>query len=162
MRIHLETCARIAEIAGAIAVVVSVIYLAVQINDNTKLLRSQAHFNAINLGQRPLELMVENQDLADVVIHCDSDPTGVSPANWLRCGNYYFMQFNAWEYFYYQHDDEAIPKELWNGADAYYRLMVTTNAGFGRSWEEIKGTFDEPFRSYVTAEFKKATAVPNH
>jgi hypothetical protein len=160
MRIHLETCARIAEIAGAIAVVVSVIYLAVQINDNTKLLRSQAHYNAINLGQRPLELMVENQDLADVVINCDSDPTGVSPANWLRCGNYYFMQFNAWEYFFYQHGDEAIPKELWNGADAYYRSMVASNAGFGRSWKEIEGTFDEPFRSYVTEEFKKATAAP--
>ena len=159
MRIHLETCARIAEIAGAIAVVVSVIYLAVQINDNTKLLRSQAHYNAINLGQRPLELMVENQDLADVVINCDSDPNRVSAANWLRCGNYYFMQFNAWEYFYYQHDDAAIPNELWIGADAYYRSMVATNAGFRQSWEEIEGTFDEPFRSYVTEEFKKALAV---
>jgi len=158
MHIRLETCARVAEIAGAIAVVVSVIYLAVQINDNTKLLRSQAHFNAINLGQRPLELMVQNQDLADVVIHCDSDPAAVSAANWLRCGNYYFMQFNAWEYFYYQRGDEAIPIELWNGADAYYRSMVATNAGFGRSWKEIEGTYDEPFRSYVTEEFRKATA----
>lgn len=157
MRIRLETCARVAEIAGAIAVVVSVIYLAVQINDNTKLLRSQAHFNAINLGQRPLELMVQNQDLADVVIKCDSDPGAVSAANWLRCGNYYFMQFNAWEYFYYQRGDEAIPIELWNGADAYYRSMVATNAGFGRSWTEIEDTYDEPFRSYVTEEFRKAT-----
>src|SRR5918993_4209762 len=152
MRTRLETCARVAEIAGAVAVVVSVIYLAVQINDNTKLLRSQAHYNAINLGQRPLEIMVENQDLADVVIHCDSDPTAVSAPNWLRCGNYYFMQYNAWEYFYYQHGDDAIPKALWAGADAYYRTMVATNAGFGRSWSEIEGTFDEPFRSYVTGE----------
>jgi len=84
MRIRLETCA----------------------------LRSQAHFNAINLGQRPLELMVQNQDLADVVVQCDSDPAAVSAANWLRCGNYYFMQFNAWEYFYYQRGDEAIPIEI--------------------------------------------------
>lgn len=56
--------------------------------------------------------MVQNQDLADVVIDCDSDPARVSAANWLRCGNYYFMQFNAWEYFYYQHRDAAIPNKL--------------------------------------------------
>jgi hypothetical protein len=155
MRLRLETCARIAEIAGAIAVVVSVIYLAVQINDNTRLLRSQAHFNAINLGQRPLELMVQIQDLADIVVRCDSEPDAISPANWLRCGNYYFMQFNAWEYFYYQHADQAIPDELWVGADAYYKLLVSTNAGFARSWKELAATFDEPFRSYVNAEFAK-------
>lgn len=36
MKVKLETLARVAEIAGAIAVVVSVIYLALQISANTK------------------------------------------------------------------------------------------------------------------------------
>ncbi len=39
----------IAEIAGAIAVVVSVLYLGLQIRDNTKVLRSRAHYNALLL-----------------------------------------------------------------------------------------------------------------
>ena len=43
---------------------VSVIYLGRQINDNTKLLRSQAHYNALSLAQKPLEMMVENESLA--------------------------------------------------------------------------------------------------
>ena len=38
----LEGWALVAEIGGALAVIVSVIYLGKQINDNTKLLRSQA------------------------------------------------------------------------------------------------------------------------
>ena len=159
MRIRLETCARIAEIAGAVAVVLSVIYLAVQISHNTRLLRSQAHFNAITLGQRPLELMVENENLAEVMQRCNQRTAEVAEADWERCLNYYFMQFNAWEYFYYQHGDEAIPKELWVGADAYFKSLMPIKPGFHRAWNEIAVGFDEPFRSYVTAEFAK-TAAP--
>jgi hypothetical protein len=52
----LEYWALIAEIAGAIAIVVSVIYLGVRIRANTKVLRSQAHYNALSLAQRPFEM----------------------------------------------------------------------------------------------------------
>jgi hypothetical protein len=98
MKLRLETCARVAEIAGAIAVVMSVIYLAVQISDNTRLLRSQAHSSALSLMQRPLEIMLENEGLAHIVSQCNARPTEVSDEHWERCLNYYFMQFNGWEY----------------------------------------------------------------
>jgi hypothetical protein len=57
----LEYWALIAEIAGAIAIVVSVIYLGVQIRANTKVLRSQAHYNALSLAQRPFEMAIADQ-----------------------------------------------------------------------------------------------------
>ena len=40
-----------------------------------------------------------------------------------------FMQFNAWEYLYYQHNDRSIPKELWVGADAFHKGLVETQPG---------------------------------
>jgi hypothetical protein len=74
----LEGWALVAEISGAVAVIVSVIYLGRQINDNTKLLRSQAHYNALSLAQKPLEMMVENESLAGAVTECDANPNGVA------------------------------------------------------------------------------------
>ena len=160
MRIRLETVARAAEIAAAVAVVVSVIYLAVQISHNTKLLRSQAHYNAIDLGQRPFELLIENENLAAVMLRCDAQPAEVVPTDWSRCLHYYFMLFNAWEYFYYEHRDEAIPKELWVGADGYYKSLVATRPAFARAWNEISMGFDEPFNSYVAREFAQKNGAP--
>lgn len=93
----LEGWALVAQIGGALAVIVSVIYLGKQINDNTKLLRSQAHYNALSLAQKPLEMMVENDSLAGAVTECDANPNGVAATTWQRCANYYFMQFNSWE-----------------------------------------------------------------
>ncbi len=94
-RSKLERWALFAEITGAFAVVLSVVYLALQVSDNNRLLRSQAHFNALSLGQRPLEMMVENENLAAMIVRCSSDPTSMDPASWERCSNYYFMQFNS-------------------------------------------------------------------
>ena len=151
----LETLARVAEMAAAVAVVVSVIYLAKQISDNTKLLRTQSHFNALMLGQRPLEFMVATQDLAGVISQCDTSPDRVSAETWERCLNYYFMQFNAWEYFYYENRDGTIPRQVWNGADGYYKTLTKAKPGYVRFWSEMQGGFDEPFKSYAAQEIPR-------
>jgi len=155
-RAHLERWALLSQIAGAIAVVVSVVYLGLQIADNNKLLRSQGHYNALSLAQRPLEMMVDNESLAGVVARCDADPHAVSATEWGRCSNYYFMQFNAWEYMYYQHRTDSIPRQLWAGADAYFKQLVATQPGYGRFWTEFRSAFDEPFRGYADVEFRRA------
>ena len=97
---RLERVALIAEIVGGVAVVISVIYLAAQIADSNRLLRSQAHYNALELTQRPFEMMVATGDLAKMLFECDLKPYDVPESDWQRCKNYYFMQLNGWEYVY--------------------------------------------------------------
>jgi len=155
---RLEKWALFAEIAGGVAVVLSVIYLALQVSDNNRLLRSQAHYNALELAQRPFELMLEDENLAAVMVDCESDPESVSRTSWERCSNYYFIQLNSWEYLYYQHDDESIPPQLWRGADAYFRDQVRTNPGYAKFWSRWQIAFDDPFRTYVANEFAAAAA----
>jgi len=148
----------ITEITSVIAVVLSVVYLGLQIRDNTKVLRSQAHYNALSLAQRPMEMMIENDSLAAVVNTGYATPDALSADDWARFGNYAFIGFNAWEYLYYQNGDRSIPKELWVGADAYFKGLVGTKPGLTRFWSEFQASFDEPFRSYVAAEFARRQA----
>jgi hypothetical protein len=77
-RTTLEYWALIAEIAGAIAIVVSVIYLGLQIRANTKVLRSQAHYNALSLAQRPFEMAIADQNLADLIETSYASPEKLS------------------------------------------------------------------------------------
>jgi hypothetical protein len=155
----LELCARIAEIAGAIAVVVSVIYLAVQIRDNTRLLRSQSHFNALSLGQRPIEFLIDNDTLAGIVAQCDADFDHTPPLAEDRCLNYYFLELNAWEYFYHQNLDGSIPHALWVGADVFFKSLMAEKPAYRRAWRKFEAGFAEPFRSYVGEEYRKAAAT---
>ncbi len=124
------------------------------------MLRTQAHYNALVLAQRPFEMMIENESLARVVNVGYATPDALSADDWARCGYYFFMQLNAWEYLYYQERDTSIPRELWVGADAYFRRLVKTKPGLARSWAEFETAFDEPFRSSVKQEFAERPQAP--
>ena len=154
----LEQAALTAEIVGGIAVVVSVIYLAVQISDNNRLLRSQAHYNALEVLQRPIEAILESDSLSNALYHCDRMPSDVEESVWPRCSNYYFMQANGWEYTYYQNLDEAIPSELWVGVDGFMKNQAETNPGWVRFWSDASLAFGEPFYSHIAESIEKNPA----
>jgi hypothetical protein len=125
-----------------------------EMQENTKLLRSQAHHNALTLSQRARELLIENDRVAQIVFVGRSSPDALSDADWARCSMYMFLQCNQWEYLYYQHRDGSIPTEYWVGAEDYHRNMVAGRPGYGRFWSENKSSFDEPFRSYAAVAFE--------
>lgn len=129
----------------------------VEIREHTKLLRSQAHYNALSLSQRARELLIKTDGFASVMNVAYATPEALSDDDWLRCSVYMFMQVNQWEYLYYQHLDGSIPTEYWVGAEAYYRGLVAAKPGYGRFWAESQAGFDEPFRSYVAQEFVRET-----
>ena len=131
-----------------------------QMRENTKVLRSQAHYNALMLLHRPLEMATQNEGLAKVVSIGLATPEALSAVEWLRCSNHILLHFSAWEYLYYQHRDDSIPSELWIGCQTYYRNLVKTQPGFRRFWSEFEGIWEEPFHSYVAQEFPK-TAKPD-
>jgi hypothetical protein len=132
----------------------------VEIRDNTKILRSQAHYNALMLLSRPWEIVLENESLASIVAIGLETPEALSAAEWLRCSNHMFLQLNSWEYLYYQNRDDSIPKEVWVGGDSYYRQQVGTKPGLSHFWDEYAAVFAEPFRSYATEQFAKKPAPP--
>ena len=149
----LEKWALFTEIGAAVAVVASVVFLAVQVSDNNRLLRSQAHYNALELAQGPIEMLVDNDQLAQVVVACDTDPSSIDRVSWERCANYYFILLNGWEYLFYQNIDGSIPPQLFSGADAIFKEFIRSKPGYKRFWSDFEIAFDEPFRSYVDAVF---------
>jgi hypothetical protein len=146
---RLETAALIAEILGGVAVVVSVVYLALQISDNNRLLRSQSHYNALEIAQRPFETLIEDGPLAGALERCETAPDDVNSEDWKRCSTYYFMQANAWEYLYYQNRDGTIPPEFWDGSDNFFSGEAVNNPAWLRLWGEAADAFGEPFRSHM-------------
>ena len=115
-RERIELGALLAEIVGAVAVVVSVVYLAMQISDNTSELQSQGHFHALSLAQKPLELLVSDRELANIIETGYSAPEQLSPSDWHRFAMYQTMAFNAWEFLFYANRSGSIPENLWVGA----------------------------------------------
>lgn len=155
---RIEVAALVAEIVGAIAVVVSVVYLAVQISEGNKELRSQSHFNALSLGQRPFEIELENADLARIISIGYVNRDQLTEDEWYRFTQYQIMAFNAWEYYYYENSKGAIPENLWLGANAYYHQNLLTKPGLREFWSEYQHIYAKPFHSYVEQIIQQSNA----
>lgn len=156
---RLERAALFAEIVGGLAVVISVIYLALQISDNNRLLRSQSHYNTLDITQRPFEVMMGSDSLSDAIYKCNHEPYQVDESTWPQCSNYYMMLFNGIEYNYYQNLAGTVPPEFWEGGNGYFTAEAQSNAGYARFWSETDHAFAEPFHSYVEERIKSNPAM---
>ena len=144
-----EYWAHVAEIIAAIGVMASLIYLAVEINDGTTTLKSQTHFNALELVQRPMELLIADQELAEIVETGELNPDSLTSAQWKRFCNYQLLAFNGWEYIWLLREDDAIPDALADAADSYYMGLIQTKPGLRRFWAEYRFAWVDPFLGYV-------------
>lgn len=148
----LEIAALGAEVIGAVAVVLTIAFLALQISENNKLLVSQTYFNFLEVAHKPIAMHVLDADFSLLLQNCTDTPDETTPAEWERCSSFFFIMYNGWEYTYYQSEDDALPKGLHEGADAYYRGLLS-KPGYRKWWPEYRFGYGEPFRSYVEKVF---------
>ena len=152
----LEQASLVAQVVSAAAILLSLIFIAIQIRGNTQALRSQSYFNGLTHGQRPFELLLENPELGKIIEAGYADSENLKSTDKERFNLHTFMLFNAWEYFFYQHRDHSIPKQLFLGTDAHMRMLLSTKPGVASFWDEYRHAYEEPFLSYVTDAMKTA------
>jgi len=158
-RESLELAALAAEVIGAVAVLITLAFLAVQIADNNKLLESQAYFNFLEVAHHPIAMPVQDPEFNTLLQKCTQTPYETTVDEWERCSSFYFIMYNSWEYTYYQDGNDALPKGLHVGADAYFRGFLS-KPGYRRFWPEYREAYGEPFRSYVEELFIAAKPSP--
>jgi hypothetical protein len=159
-RESLELAALSAEVIGAVAVVITLAFLALQISANNKLLESQAYFNFLEVAHHPIAMPVQDPEFNELLQKCTQTPQETTNDEWERCSSFYFIMYNSWEYTYYQNGNDALPKGLHDGADEYFRGFLS-EPGYRRFWPEYRSAYGEPFRSYVEEVFIASTPVPS-
>jgi len=145
----LEQASLVAQVVSAVAILASLIFVAVQIHGNTQALRSQSYFNGLTHGQRPYELMLADPHLAKIVNGGYDHPEKLGPDDRERFNLHTFLLFNAWEYFFYQNRDRSIPTQLFEGTDAHMRVLIATKPGLTSFWRDYAHAYEDPFRTYV-------------
>ena len=150
---RIEYFALVGEIIGAVAVVISVIYLAMQVGDSNEEMRSQTHYNALMLAQRPMEMLIENPELGNLVTKGSKDANSLTSTEWDRLSHYVFLLFNAWEYTFLLNDSGGVSPELWQGHNGYMESYVSLHSISKRFWTEFQTSFSDVFRSYVDGRF---------
>ena len=150
----LDRFATVAEIGASVGVMISVVYLAIQIQGSNEQLRAQSYNDTLDKLHKPLELIAQDQSLAEILVRAETDPEALTEGEWVRYSNLQLIRYDAYEHAYYAFRDGDLREELWHGIDANLTGRVKSK-GFQKFWTQHESGFAEPFHGYVEAKLRE-------
>ena len=146
-----ETVGAAGEIIGAIAVIISIIYLALQVRQNTAALRSSAT-NAASEGAAKLyQTLCSDPDLAMIFVRGNATPDELEEAEMARYFSLWLMTMFKLQNWYFQTQDRFMDDTLLSSWIKVVRPLSSL-PGFRLFWNERKFIFSPQFQSYLEVE----------
>ena len=153
----LEQASYLAEIIGVVAVVVSLVYVALQVKQNTRAVRLNTVHMVTEDWRDTTAVITGNGDLAEILTRAFADASSVSGGDKLR---YYVFMHNFIKMFenaYYQHGDGALDEHYWSGIKKWF-INLTDVPGVNSYWQERKNVYAEEFQHFMDSEIIKIPA----
>ncbi len=149
------------ELVGAVAVVISLIYLALQIKGNTESARTStyqsvvAEFGALNRS------MASTPDLSILFIRGMEDFDALNADERARCSQLFFVCFHNFENMYYQYRKGYLEHDVWIG---WQRIMLAYHArpGFQVWWSLRSSVFNRHFVEFLCTEVPDLSVASYH
>ena len=119
----LERWALIAEIVGAFAVVISLVYVGVGIRQNTDAIMSANHQNllAMDIDKNS---WFRDPDFAELYESALTDIDSLSASQTRQFSTYVSDQINIWENIYIAHEKGLVDERVWEGYDEFYSSQL--------------------------------------
>ena len=144
------------ELVAAIATVATLIYLALQIRQNTTATRA-ASFHAVTDARNQVNLSItQSSELARIVVEGTADRSSLSPEDRLRFDYTCLSYVHVVETMHYQASVGAGEKALVE-AEERSLLDLLSTPGVREWWLENPYAFGPEFRSYMEELVAKAT-----
>jgi hypothetical protein len=109
----LEDLGNLGEFVGAIGVVVSLIYLALQLRHNTSSVRAASFNEMVQNSIRLLEHGFRDSEFAAFLARAEVDPGGLDPVERVRWDSYMTAVFRHFGNLVYQHRVGALDEQMW-------------------------------------------------
>ena len=148
---QLDQIANIAEISAAVLVIVTLIYVGIQIKQNTNMLKlSTAHNTAEDFSSLYL-ILADRADLADIFFRGLQDLKELEPVEHIRFYSIFHKWFRTYENAYYQFRHGALEAEAFEGL-TWQLIMVKTQPGVQAYWQDRKDYYNKTFQEYVDSK----------
>ena len=144
----LDDLGNIGEFVAAVAVVVSLIYLAVQIRQNTRSVRASTYQVAVgSISDWTREISLNSHAPPIFSVGC-IDPDQLTGEERLQLYFQLLSLFRNYENLFYQHQKGMIEDSAWAGW-AYHMVRTYWTPGVQRWWPTSRMTCQQEFREFL-------------
>jgi len=141
----------IGELVGGIAVVVSLIYVGLQLKQGTVATRSNAH-QAEAANSTALLLRATDPHVFELLRSAHKNYEGLSEQEQIEFENHYMALFNHWEALYYEYYDQlqgGVHAEIWSSRVRRMKSLFETRPNALPVWRKVSSLFGDSFRVFV-------------
>jgi DNA-binding helix-hairpin-helix protein with protein kinase domain len=149
----LEQFAYLAQIVGVVLVVVSLVYVARQLHQNTEMARIAAGSAQFQADLDLTESMIANRELAEIWVKGESQFDLLDEVNQRRLIFFERRAIVWWHHNFQLNERGLLSHSEWT---AYLGIIhaVRNRQAVQASWQLFRGGFADPFRNFMDEQLK--------
>jgi hypothetical protein len=159
--VSIEDLGNIGELLAALATLATLIYLAVQVRQNTRALKSATFQNITAEMASNVAPISASAELAAIMVKGIPDPDCLTAEERLRLASVLVASFRRMESIYVQSTLGSIDDELKEGFEISMATLLATPFG-SEWWSNAKVTFYEPFVTHMDKRIKSGALPDTH
>jgi len=146
--VTLSELGSLGEFISGLAVVVTLVYLALQIRHNTRAVRSNMHQDMIESTLRIAESVSDNADVGRIVLRADEEYDALTAVERIRFEAYAERVFSNFESVFYSYRNSMIEQDLWESWESSYLDDIERNS-LRRFWQEQRPLHLSDFMDFI-------------
>lgn len=136
------------EIASAGAVLLGLIFVGLELKQNTEAVRTQTSQGLLELANQANNQIASDQQLAELILRVRKGVDELTELEALQYNRFVISEMNIWEHAFFSHANGTISSSYWKGYDMAYRSFFC-DAWSKQAWGEIETNFADEFRAHV-------------
>ncbi len=155
----LESLANFGDFIGGTFVVISLVYLAHQVRQNTRSLRSENYARALERMSTVQSQLSTDPDLHHVFMVGAEDPARLSRAERVRFSWALYEMFGAGEFMFHQFREKALPPAVWARWEATMGWWLS-HPGMRAWWTTKPAPLSADFEAFAEELLRKPPYDP--
>jgi hypothetical protein len=151
--VTLNELGNLGEFISGLAVVVTLVYLALQIRYNTRAVRSSMHQDMVESTLRIAESVSDNADIARIVLKADEDYGSLTKEEQVRFEAYAERVFGNFESVFYSYRNSMIEEDLWESWESSFLDDISRDS-MRRFWKDERPLHLRDFMDFVDKYYR--------
>ena len=144
-----EAISGIAETIGALGVIISLLYVGVQIRQNTVAARASNYQQWVDTQVNVNRALSDDPEVASLVDKANQDFSALTSAELLRLQMIFYNHFTQWNVAFTNNNYALVDTEKWELVARGYELFMRQSPALQQMWKYCGFVYDEPFKQHV-------------
>lgn len=141
---RLQVAALVAEVVAAIALVVSLVFVGLQLAKNTQELAGATEYNLLALDNQN-RAWFRDPEFVDIVVRAEQGKGSLSRREFRQFSEWTNSAFNVCEHVFYRHQSGLIEDDVWQGWSKGCGAYLEFSLGSRQVWADRKQWFGPEF-----------------